>query len=123
MARPRIEAAQRRTHQVGVRVTAAEAAAIRAAAQRAGEPPVEWLRRLALEAAGAPAPSPPVAERERLERWRSIWQELRRVGANLNQVARRMNAGERVGGEELLAALQDVRAVVDREVGRWSPGQ
>ena len=123
MGRPRLDAARQRTQQFGLRLTAAEAAAVRTAAQREGVPPVTWLRRLALEAAGRPSPELSPAERDRLKQRRAIWRELRRVGVLLNQVARRFHAGDVVGGDELRAALADVRRTVDEELDKWSPGQ
>ena len=83
MARPRIDDNARRSRQVGIRLTPAEARLIEAAA-RAGRPPVVFIRSAALAAAGVasrhgePAPTGAAA----------IRQELQRIGVNLNQALR-----------------------------------
>ena len=123
MARPRIDDARRRTEQLGIRLTATEINALRWAAKRAGMSLVEWVRHVALEAADAPSSAPPTDERERRTRWRYIWRQLVRVGVNMNQIALRLNAGESVANDELRTALDAVRAALDKELSRWSPGQ
>ena len=131
MARPRIDDALRRTEQLGIRLTVAEKNAVHRAAKRAGMSLVEWVRHVALEAADAPASAPTADARERRNRWLYIWRQLVRVGVNLNQIAMRLNAGESVSedaGEsvskdELRTALDAVRAALDKELSRWSPGQ
>ena len=131
MARPRIDDALRRTEQLGIRLTVAEKNAVHWAAKRAGMSLVEWVRHVALEAADAPSSAPTADARERRNRWLYIWRQLVRVGVNLNQIAMRLNAGESVSedaGEsvskdELRTALDAVRAALDKELSRWSPGQ
>ena len=94
MARPRLGEEERRTRTVGVRVTEAEAEELQERAQDARLSVGAYLRRRRLGAAEL--------------------RELNRIGVNLNQMARAMNAGavagpgtreavERVG--ELVAAL------------------
>ena len=123
MARPRIDDALRRSEQLGIRLTRAEQIAVRAAATGAGMSPVEWVRHVALEASGAPSPVPTADARDRRKRWLSMWRQLVRVGVNLNQVAMHLNAGDPVAGDAVRKALDEVRAVVDTELSRWSPGQ
>ena len=123
MARPRIDDALRRSEQLGIRLTQAEQIAVRAAAKRAGMSPVDWVRQVALEAAAAPSPGPTADERDRRKRWLSMWRQLVRVGVNLNQVARQLNAGDPVAGDAVRRALDEVREVIDTELSRWSPGQ
>ena len=106
MARPQLDEQERRARTVGVRVTAAEAAELRERAQAARLSMGAYLRRRAL------------GQRVRMAAERSLGaaelRELNRIGVNLNQMARAMNAGavagpgtreavERVG--ELVAAL------------------
>ena len=106
MARPRLGDEERRTRTVGVRVTEAEAEELRERAQAARLSMGAYLRRRAL------------GQRVRIVADRRLGaaelRELNRIGVNLNQMARAMNAGavagpgtravvERVG--ELVAAL------------------
>ena len=106
MARPRLGEEERRTRTVGVRVTEAEAEELRERAQDARLSVGAYLRRRGL------------GQRVRMATERRLGavelRELNRIGVNLNQMARAMNAGavagpgtreavERVG--ELVAAL------------------
>ena len=109
MARPRIDTNARRSRQVGLRLTPAEARLIEAAAARAGRPVVAFIRSAALAAAGTatrlrePARTEATAGR----------QELRRIGANLNQALRLAHAGR---DADLAAAVNAVREVVARRL-------
>jgi len=107
MARPQLPADRRRTKRLGVRVSAAEWRVIEALASRAGVRPTSFVREAALSSSGRPASPPDVATVE--ER-----RELRRIGANLNQVARHLNAGR---DADVLAALRELN---DWIVGRVS---
>ena len=106
MARPRLGEEERRTRTVGVRVTEAEAEELQERAQDARLSVGAYLRRRGL------------GQRVRMAAERRLGaaelRELNRIGVNLNQMARAMNAGavagpgtreavERVG--ELAAAL------------------
>lgn len=85
MARPRLAPERLRSRTIGVRVTPAEAEVI---AERAGDArltPAAYMRRRVL---GRPVRVTAVhrlGARERVE--------LQRIGANLNQIARALNAG------------------------------
>ena len=107
MGRPQLSADRRRTKQLGVRVSASEWRVIEARASRAGVRPTSFLREAALSGRGRLRPSTDEATVE--ER-----RELRRIGANLNQVARRLNAG---GDADVLAVLRELN---DWIVGRVS---
>ena len=106
MARPRLGEEERRGRTVGVRVTEAEAGELQERAQGARLSMGAYLRRRGL------------GQRVRMGAERRLGaaelRELNRIGVNLNQMARAMNAGavagpgtreavERVG--ELVAAL------------------
>ena len=106
LARPRLGAEERRTRTIGVRVTEAQAAELAELAQAARLSVAALMRRRAL---GQPVR---IAAARRLGA--AEFRELNRIGVNLNQVARALNAGasapagtraavERVG--ELVAAL------------------
>ncbi len=106
MARPRLDAGERRTRTIGVRVTEAQAAELAERAQAARLGVSALMRRRAL---GQPVR---IAAERRLGA--AEFRELTRIGVNLNQVARALHSGaaapagirdpvERVG--ELVEAL------------------
>ena len=108
-----------------VRLPAEEAAALRGAAAARGVTPSSWVRALACAHLGRK----PQWNREELDALREGFAELRRIGANLNQIARAMNAAAHTGqypayqGEAALAAAELVRAEMRRVVallsGNW----
>ncbi len=107
MARPRLDAGERRTRTIGVRVTEAQAAELAERAAGARLSMAAYMRHRSL---GQPVR---VTTERRLALAERV--ELTRIGVNLNQVAKALNAGsaaapagtreavERVG--ELVAAL------------------
>jgi len=86
--RPRSLAADVRTATIGVRVSAAEYDALRAKAGAMAMTPAQWLREAALTRR---LPAPPVAAINREQ-----YAELGRLAANLNQLTRLANEGQRV---------------------------
>jgi Zn-dependent protease with chaperone function len=86
--RPKGDPAARRSATIGVRVSASEYAALREKAAQMRMTPAQWLREAALSRR---LPSPPVAEINREQ-----YVELARLTANLNQLARLANEGQRV---------------------------
>jgi Zn-dependent protease with chaperone function len=86
--RPRGDPAAVRTATIGVRVSANEYAALREKAAHMHMAPAQWLREAAL---ARRLPSPPVAAINREQ-----YVELARLAANLNQLARLANEGQRV---------------------------
>ncbi|MGZ5199717.1 MAG: plasmid mobilization protein [Telluria sp.] len=86
--RPKGDPAARRSATIGVRVSASEYAALREKAAQLNMTPAQWLREAALSRR---LPSPPVAEVNRQQ-----YVELARLAANLNQLARLANEGQRV---------------------------
>ncbi len=106
MARPRLDAGERRTRTIGVRVTEAQAAEL---AERAAGARLSMAAYMRHQALGQPVR---VTAERRLALAEQV--ELTRIGVNLNQVAKALNSGsaapagtreavERVG--ELVAAL------------------
>jgi hypothetical protein len=86
--RPKGDPAARRSATIGVRVSASEYTALREKAAQLHMTPAQWLREAALSRR---LPSPPVAEANRQQ-----YVELARLAANLNQLARLANEGQRV---------------------------
>ncbi|NUZ09009.1 plasmid mobilization protein [Piscinibacter koreensis] len=86
--RPRSAPADLRTATIGVRVSAAEYDALRAKSAAMAMTPAQWLREAALTRR---LPAPPVAEINHEQ-----YVELARLAANLNQLTRLANEGERV---------------------------
>ena len=122
MARPKKEAQAARQVRLNLRLTADERAALDAAARAAGQSPSDYARMRALavssSARGASRAIPALLDSAAIV-------ALNRVGANLNQLARRVNAGDVLQPGELpetLAAINDqlgrietlVMAAVDR---------
>lgn len=68
----------------------------------------EFVRRAALKRRLPPAPPPQIN--------REIYQELSRIGSNLNQVAKKINQGAVSVDLELVGTLSELRGVV-KEVG------
>jgi len=83
--RPPTDPAARRAKVVGVRVSAAELAALTAKAAQASVPVPQLLRTAGL-AARLPAPPVPAVNREQ-------YSQLSRLSANLNQLAKAANEG------------------------------
>ena len=109
MARPRIDDNARRSRQFGICLTPAEARLIEAAAARAGRPPVAFIRSAALAVAGTATRHGEPARTEAT----ATRQELRRIGANLNQVLRIAHAGR---DTDFAATVNAVRDVVARRL-------
>ena len=97
--RPRGSPDALRTATIGVRVSAGEYSALRLKADAMAMSPAQWLREAALTRR---LPSPPVSEINREQ-----YAELARLSANLNQLTRLANEGDRVTvAVALLAKLQ-----------------
>jgi hypothetical protein len=86
--RPKGDPAALRNATIGVRVSAGEYAALREKAAQLHMTPAQWLRAAAL---ARRLPSPPVAAINREQ-----YVELARLAANLNQLTRLANEGQRV---------------------------
>ena len=101
---------RRRIRQSLVRWTDEEFNALAAKADKAGLAVAAFMRAAALGDAGPRAQRRPPADHKAL---RQILGELGRVGNNLNQIARALNAGERLRLPELKDALLAYIAIRD----------
>jgi hypothetical protein len=108
----------RRDRVVHFRLSASDCVAIEGAAGAAGLTVSAFMRSLVLEGAGV---HPFLAEEDKLILgW--LHNDLRAVGINLNQIARRLNGGSAAGGElgDLLGDLQGLVGAVALELGRYA---
>lgn len=86
--RPRGDPSAVRVSTIGVRVSPAEYASLKAKAEQLSMTPAQWLRQAALSRR---LPSPPVPMINRAQ-----YAELARLSANLNQLAKAANEGRAV---------------------------
>jgi hypothetical protein len=94
---------------VSIRLLPEERAEIETRAREAGLSIGSYLRACALGSPGLRAKRSPPVNAEALAR---AVAELNKVGSNLNQIAKVLNAGRAVGSREALATLAETRAVV-----------
>jgi hypothetical protein len=114
MSRPRKHI--RRDHQLNFSLTQAELETIRTRAMAAGMRVVDFGRALLLRERRAPAvPDHAVSGAERL-----IYEQLKRLGNNLNQIARRLNSTRHAAPPSLEPLLKQIRAVLNRGLGHDS---
>lgn len=103
---------------VAVRCTAAEHAAITAAAAQAGLSVGAYLRVVGLGTAGPRAVRRPSVERAELAR---LLGEIGKLGSNVNQLAHAVNRGDIPDWADLasaVSAVDDMRAAVMKALGR-----
>ncbi|ACM31121.1 plasmid mobilization relaxosome protein MobC [Rhizobium rhizogenes] len=98
----------RRNKSVRVRLSAAEFCALTAFATDAALPTSEVLRRLAREASGLG----PTFEGDMSKKIQLIIVQLRKIGVNLNQIARVLNSGSTPGYEPLLGGIERLARLV-----------
>lgn len=111
------EKRQRNGPPIVVRCTQEERAAITANADRAGLSNAAFLRAAALGDAGPRAQRRPPADHQAL---RQILGHLGKIGSNINQIARKLNADEQVTVPELrkaLAAYLELRNMIFDALG------
>lgn len=99
-----------RGQQVGVRLKPAERLALTKAAQEQATSPANWLRALAL----AHLLKRPQWNPAELQALREVFIELRRIGNNMNQVSRALNAAVHVGqvnGSQAAEAREAAEAI------------
>ncbi len=97
-----------RCHQLNISLTREDLSIIALRAAAAQMRLVEYGRLTLLSKHGAPAPSP-VAQIDRL-----AYEQLKRLGNNLNQIARHLNTHGGSAPPSLEALLKDIRAVLNR---------
>ena len=103
MSRPSLPAVQRRTRTLGVRLSAHEWDTLVARAAAAGQRPTAYIRAAALARS---RPAREAAEVASVEERR----ELRRIGNNLNQVARKLHGWRTSSAvRTLLSTLADLQ--------------
>jgi len=114
MARPKIDPTERRTAQVSVAVSPAEMAALQEKAARAGMNVTAFARAAALSRKLPTAPASSVDFETR--------QELRRIGVNLNQIAKALNARREALPASLVATCEKLDALFDRIMADGAQG-
>ncbi|MGW1980729.1 plasmid mobilization protein [Streptomyces sp. NPDC001889] len=123
MRDPRVFPAQRRrerrddeprTHRVNLRLGDDELAAVQAGATLAGLTPASYAARTVVAVAMGRLTPIPLTTREELCELVDARTALTRIGNNLNQIARTLNAGGDVPDEQLAAVIEHVRQAVRR---------
>jgi hypothetical protein len=106
---PRPTKDQRRDRQLNIALRGDEFAAIKSKADASGVRLVDYARTVLLNMRVA---SYAVALPSRLDRLNH--EQLKRIGNNLNQIARQLNALGRYSEPELEACLQELRLLINR---------
>jgi hypothetical protein len=106
MARPTLDPAKAKTERLNLRLTPVELARLNAQASRAGMPVTAFARAAALrrEIRAPRSDAPDFHTRH----------ELRAIGNNLNQIARRLNSGGDVDHPHLDALLVKLDTIFDQ---------
>lgn len=94
---------------VNFRLNPADYSAVQEAAAKAGMTVSAFFRSLTLEGAGVR----PVFNDEDRTILSILHEDMRKIGVNLNQVARSLNAGRVVDPEEIKIALRNVERIAD----------
>lgn len=110
MSRPRLDSAARRDVRIATRWTAAEWNQVREHAEKLGTSRSDFVRRSTLRALAAarrrkqrgPRPDP------------ALRRDLARVGSNLNQIARALNAGRAVEPDNFAVVVDDLGRLLER---------
>lgn len=110
MARPAQDNPRRKSYPL--RLSDPEREALQAAAQAQGQTPADFLRAAFLAPAAAVARPPGVPQGPALDP--AAIAALGRIGANLNQVVRRINAGAALEPRELPEVLAGLHQALDR---------
>jgi hypothetical protein len=113
MARPR--QAEVRDQRVNVRLTLDELVHLNERAFRAGQSVSDYLRAAALASNGhRRAARPPLFAMEP-----ASFHQIRRLGVNLNQIARRLNAQDLPAPPELAPLLADIQAALRKALAAY----
>lgn len=94
---------------INFRLNAAEYSAVQEAAAKAGMTVSAFFRSLSLEGAGL---RPVFNDKDRAILF-LLHEDMRKIGVNLNQVVRSLNAGRVVDPEEVKIALRNVKIIAD----------
>jgi hypothetical protein len=86
MGRPRVEDQDKRIVQVNIRLTEEEHKKVTQYAQASGLSPANWMRKKVFTGKFPPVKLSPLEA--------SMYNELRSIGVNLNQIARKINQGD-----------------------------
>ena len=86
MSRPKIDEKDKRVVQVNIRLTTEESNKVNGYATASGISPANWMRQKAFTGKNPPVRMSPLDA--------SIYQELKRIGVNLNQAAHKLNQGD-----------------------------
>lgn len=109
MARPKIQ--DPRTLRITVRVTAQEFIVARMLASECGQNLADYARDRMLRPPRRVAPTVPTPRFDP-----ETFHQIRKIGVNINQIAHRFNALNRIAPGELLRALAELRAVINAEL-------
>ena len=86
MSRPKIDEKDKRVVQVNIRLTTEENTKINGYAVASGLRPARWIRQKVFTGKNPPVRMSPLDT--------SIYQELKRIGVNLNQATHKLNQGD-----------------------------
>ena len=86
MRRPKVNEQDKRVVQVNIRLTTEESNKVNGYATASGISPACWIRQKAFTGKNPPVRMSPMDA--------SIYQELKRIGVNLNQATHKLNQGE-----------------------------
>jgi MobC-like protein len=86
MSRPKIDDQDKRVIQVNIRLTVDENAKVVQFAAASGISPANWIRKKVFSGKMPPVKLSPADT--------SLYQELRKIGVNLNQATHKLNAGD-----------------------------
>lgn len=114
MARPKKAPTDRRTEQVSLRLSPAELARLQGKADQSSQTVTAFVR--------AAAMGKPVTARQEQGGDFELRQELRRIGVNLNQIAKALNARQQALPVSLVATCEKLDALFDRMMADGSQG-
>lgn len=113
MARPKMDAEERRNFVVSFRCNASEMSALSAKAEQADQPINAFARASALKSKIS------VVQEQRLDF--ETRHQLRAIGNNLNQIARALNSSERVDTHKIDKAMDELNLFFAQALPHGSP--
>lgn len=114
MARPKKAPTDRRSEQVSVRLSPAELARLQGKADQSNQSVTAFVR--------AAAMGKPVTVRQEQAGDFELRQELRRIGVNLNQIAKALNARQQALPASLVTTCEKLDTLFDRMLADGSQG-